>query len=72
MLNKMSFLEKGVDKYVLTAHLILFVESAIQEESKTKIMDQIGEYYIKILEEFFIANSGSKSQHTRSTDSQTS
>ena len=45
---------------------------SIKAESKTKLMDQIGTYYIKILEEFFIANSGSKSQHSRSTDSQAS
>ena len=72
MLRKMSFLERGVEKFVLTANLIQYVEMSIKAESKTKLMDQIGTYYIKILEEFFIANSGSKSKHSRSTDSQAS
>ena len=72
MLRKMSFLERGVEKHVLTANLIEYVEMSIKAESKTKLMNQIGEYYIQILEEFFRANSGSKSQHDRETDSQTS
>ena len=58
MLNKMSFLEKGVDKILLTTNLIMYVEMSIKAESKAKHMNLIAEYYIKILEEFYTVNSG--------------
>ena len=68
----MSFLEKGVGKYMLTPNLIQYVDMSITPESKSLHMDAISKYYIIILEEFFNVNSGNKSQHSRQTESDAS
>ena len=58
MLQKMCFIEKGVDRIRLTAHMIMHTKLTIKQESKAMHMRQISSYYIKILEEFFLVNSG--------------
>ena len=58
ILNKMSFLEKGVDKIVLTTNLIEYVEMSMDAESKAMHMNLIAKHYIKILEELYQLNSG--------------
>ena len=72
MLEQMSFLEKGVSKFMLTPNLIQYVDMSITPESKAQHMDVISKYYIIILEEFFTVNSGNKSQHSRNTESDAS
>ena len=65
MLEQMSFLEKGVEKVMLTPNLIQYVEMSIQADSKANHMNCVARYYIKLLDEFFTVNSGDKSQHSR-------
>ena len=52
---------------MLTTKLQQYVELTISDDSKAKLMRKIGQYYITLLEEFFIVNSGSKSHHSRSS-----
>ena len=66
MLESMAFLEHS-QKKVLTSKLQEFVEKTIESESKSKLMHKISQYYITLLEDFLIVNSGSKSNYARSS-----
>ena len=58
VLAKMCFTENDEDRIRLTPHMIEHTKKTIESESKEKIMRQISSYYIKILEEFYLVNSG--------------
>ena len=57
-LEQMSFLEAGVGKKVLTAIFQEFVEKDINDDLKEQYMQEISDFYLEILQEFYQANSG--------------
>ena len=57
-LEQMSFLETGVGKKVLTAIFQEFVEKDINDDLKEQYMQEISDFYLEILQEFYEANSG--------------
>ena len=68
----MSFLEKELEKNMLTPKLQEFVELEIDNESKQNHMNIIAEFYLEILYEFFTINTGSADHYDRSTNSKLS
>ena len=64
ILENMNLLECGHEKLVLTPILIDYVSVNIEDDSKNKLIHTISKYYMRLLSEFYAANSKVKDDPT--------